>query len=381
MTNFIYRHYRKGDEEDLADLFNRAFQQGGAGFVRTPKSWYWRYVQSPGFDPEMCQIAEDPTTNKIIGAVYSNLIEIIPLDGKKYLVGDINDVSCHPDYVKQGVATSLMKNAIKYMQKRGCSFSILSANYKGFPMRKIYERLGYHVFRKELRFIQFPCIMRLIRDVWGLAIFIPLLFTLSYLPRYLNRIKLRLSHTLKDFTYEINYNCKHLEYIKAVNHIISKYYEGYAKSNTSKLRWARIKVPCKRFRPTYILIKKGERIIGGAVMTHQNIYFFKYGIKIRIGLIHEIFLDKDKFNNKEDLYLGYTYLIDKIMRATTRRHLGVLLFKTTLGDTDLIEALRRSSFLKIQDTGAMVKELKNDVKFHDIKKPLFIPTYVTLGFP
>ena len=106
MTTIIFRNYRKGDEQGLAEIFNIAFHQGGGGFVRTPKSWLWRYVQSPGFEPEMCQIAEDVEKNKIIGAVYANLIETIQLNSENYLVGDINDVSCHPDYAKRGVATA-----------------------------------------------------------------------------------------------------------------------------------------------------------------------------------------------------------------------------------------------------------------------------------
>ncbi len=113
MVNITYRHYEPGDEFGLADLYNSAFQQGGAGAVRTPKSWIWRYSQSPGFKAEMCQIAEDRDCNKIVGAVYANLIEKIPLGGKSYLIGDINDVSCHPDYTRKGIASNLMKKAIE----------------------------------------------------------------------------------------------------------------------------------------------------------------------------------------------------------------------------------------------------------------------------
>ena len=67
MVNIIYRHYQKGDDEQLADLFNRAFQMNGFGFVRTPKNWKWRYFNSPGFEAEMIQIAEDIESNKIVG--------------------------------------------------------------------------------------------------------------------------------------------------------------------------------------------------------------------------------------------------------------------------------------------------------------------------
>ena len=65
MGTIIYRHYKSGDDQQLANLFNITFQQGGGGVVRTLKSWTWKYVQSPGFKPKMCQIAEDIDKNII----------------------------------------------------------------------------------------------------------------------------------------------------------------------------------------------------------------------------------------------------------------------------------------------------------------------------
>ena len=50
MVNIIYRHYKKGDDGQLADLFNRAFQMNGVGIVRTSEEWNWRYVKSPNFE-------------------------------------------------------------------------------------------------------------------------------------------------------------------------------------------------------------------------------------------------------------------------------------------------------------------------------------------
>ena len=140
MVNIIYRHYETGDEQGLADLFNISFQQNGAAFVRSTKNWIWRFVQSPGFEPEMCQVAVDTDNSLIIGAVYANPIENIPIGNKIYLVGDINDVSCHPNYTKRGIATKLMKMALDYMREKGCDFSFLSTGYEGFARKKLYKK-------------------------------------------------------------------------------------------------------------------------------------------------------------------------------------------------------------------------------------------------
>ena len=167
----------------------------------------------------------------------------------------------------------------------------------------------------------------------------------------------------------------------AANKFIPQYYNGYPKYDKAKFIWARIKVPAKRQNPTYIMIKKGEDVVGGAVITHQNIYAFKYGIKIRLGVIHEIFLDKKIFNNSRSLDLGYIYLIDKILKAATHRWVGTLIYKSTLQDKIINKAFKHMNFLRLKDDVIMIKELKPNLKFPQIKKPLFISTSLNLGVP
>jgi ribosomal protein S18 acetylase RimI-like enzyme len=380
MVNIIYRHYKEGDETNLADLFNLTFQQAG-GMIRTPKNWYWRFVKSPGFEPDMCQIAEDVDKKKVVGAIQVNLVELIPIGKKKYWMGEINDVATLPEYAKMGIATKLMKMSIEYMEQKGCDFSILSTGFKGLARTKLYQKFGYYDTEREMFFIQIPNIFQLIRNVCAFAILFPVFFAISYFPRFLNRIRIKFNNFFKDFSYEISHNKKHFEYMSAINKIMPKYYEGYPKYDIVKFLWARIKVPARRQKPTYIIIKKGEKIIGGSVITHQNVYAFKYGIKIRLGIIHEIFLDKNIFNNSKNLYFGYIYLIDKVMKAATRRLLGVVIYNSTIKDKDLNQAFKGMNCLRVRIDVIMIKELKKNLRFPHIKKPLFIPSYLTIGFP
>ncbi len=169
--------------------------------------------------------------------------------------------------------------------------------------------------------------------------------------------------------------------MSAINKIMPKYYEGYPEYDKSKFLWARIKVPANRQKPTYIIIRKSGKTVGGSVITHQNIYAFKYGIKIKLGIIHEIFLDKSIFNNYKDLYLGYIYLIDKTIKAATRRSLGILIYNSTMKDVDLNQAFKGMNFLKIKGNVVMIKELKTNVSFPHITKPFFNPTYISFGVP
>ena len=227
MVDIIFRNYKPGDDEQLADLFNQAFQMNGAGVVRTPKVINWRYPQSPNWEPEQIQIAEDSDNNKLVGAVYANLIETVPFNDNDYLVGDINDVSCHPDYTGRGIAKKLMVMAIEYMEKKGCDFSILDADYRGFPRKRIYLKLGYEDVDRAFIFFQAPNLFKAMRDMPMMSFLFPALLALSYLPRLLNRIRFKLNSFFKDVSYEINFSRKHLDYMKAINRIMPKNYTGF----------------------------------------------------------------------------------------------------------------------------------------------------------
>ena len=380
MVNIIYRHYKKGDDGQIADLFNRAFQMNGVGIVRTSEEWNWRYVKSPYFEPEMIQIAEDVEKNKIVGAIHVNLVEDIIFNSKNYLIGDINDVSCHPDYTRKGIATNLMEMAMKYMNKRNCDLSILAADYKGFARSKIYLKFGYVDVDRELMLINFPNLFKLFKDLKKFASLFPFFFVISYFPRFIYRILLKLSKNFNNISYEI-VNNKHFEYMNAANKIIKKFYTGVTPYDKDKFTWARINVPAERLKPTYIIIRKKKEIIGGAVITHRNLHSFKYGLKIRIGIVHEVFLDKSQFKNKRDLHFGYIFLIDKLLKAATRRNIGVLVYNSCSSDVDLIKALKSMAFLKFGSGTIMMKKLNEEIKSLKPKKPLFLPTYISFSTP
>ena len=58
-----------------------------------------------------------------------------------------------------------------------------------------------------------------------------------------------------------------------------------------------------------------------------------------------------------------------------------MLYVSPLKDKDLNRAFNGMNFLKIKANVTMIKELKANLKFPQIKLPLFVGTYVTLGFP
>jgi hypothetical protein len=125
------------------------------------------------------------------------------------------------------------------------------------------------------------------------------------------------------------------------------------------------------------LIRKNNKIIGGAAFTHQNWYAAIIRVKIRITITHELFLDKSVFNNRRDLNFGYIYLLDKLMKAATKRCIGGIFFQAPRTDYDLRRGSRGMNFFMLSAGVTMIKAIKEDIEIPKPKKPLFTPTYVS----
>jgi len=274
-----------------------------------------------------------------------------------------------------------MHKAIDYMKRKNCDLSILTADFKGFPREKIYLKLGYRDIDRGYISFGFSKPRKLIKDLPVFIALSPIFLCYSYLPRLINLLLLKFNSSLRDYSYKIFHNNNHYRYREAANKILSKYYNGYPLYSEKRVDWARVNVPAKRHSPTYVLINEKDEIIGGASITHKNIYAFKYGIKIRVGILHEIFLEKDRFRTKKELNAGYKYLIDKIIIAARDRNIGGIFYNGSIEDKDLNRSLRQFCFLNFKSGAIMIKKLKKILKPLKNNQPLFVPTYVSLGFP
>jgi GNAT superfamily N-acetyltransferase len=381
MKNIIYRTYKKGDEKQLADLFNKAFQRNGASFIRTSKSWNWRYVQSPEFEPEMIQIAEDVDLKKIVGAICVNLVEYINFQGEKRLKGEVNDVSCLYEYTRKGITKNLMNKAISYMKGKDCDISMLTADFHGFPRKKIYLKYGFEDMDRELVFVWFPKILQLMNDFPLFWIFFPIIIPFSFIPRLIYRLFIKKSALSSNLSYEIVRNKKHFRYMRALNQIMSKQYEGFYPYTKEKYSWARINVPTKNDQPTYVTVKKNGLIIGGAEFSCIEIYSFRFKFKFKLGIVHEIFLDKNSFYSNIDVQNAYCYLIDKLLNAASKRTVGVLILFTSSFENNLYYALRKMNLINFKGASIMIKKLKKNIAIGRLAKPLYVPTHVSFSLP
>lgn len=107
----------------------------------------------------------------------------------------------------------------------------------------------------------------------------------------------------------------------------------------------------------------------------------KVGLKLRTGLIHEVFLNKSKFDTKRNLYFGFTTILDKLLKAATRRSMGLLMFPSSAKDNDLHEAFKGMGFLGGKGPVLMMKPIKENLEIPESKKPIQAPTHSTIGYP
>ncbi|TXT57971.1 MAG: hypothetical protein BAJALOKI1v1_1800008 [Promethearchaeota archaeon] len=382
MNNIEFRHYREGDNTQLRELYLRAFLRDGKSYFRTRAIEKWRYLESPNFDPEMIQIAEDINKKMIVGSVFVNLVEEININGKNYLVGDINDVACHPDYSQRGIATRLMEMAIDYMKKRNCDLSLLTAAAEGIARDKIYVLLGFKDITLLNIYLSFPHLFRLVREIPIVLLLFPLFLIYSVIPRLFLKLKLKCSLYIRNFSYEIHFNEDHETFITALNSIIPNLYNGFSLYDNEKLNWARKNVPSHREKPTYILIRRNSNIIGGACITYEHMFIPKFKICFRIGIVHDLFFNKTLFTGAQRLKLTLQYLSDKIVKAALQRRIGVLLYCGDSKDFIIHESFRGLWFPIIRGSVLMGKFFNPQLNPRKVlKKPLFIPTYLSTGFP
>ncbi|ESA37026.1 gcn5-related n-acetyltransferase [Leptolyngbya sp. Heron Island J] len=75
-----------------------------------------------------------------VGSASCQLLELYPMVSEAYQKGYIWGVYVKPAYRRQGIATTLMKQAMLYLKGIGCTKAVLHASDQG---RMLYTRLGY----------------------------------------------------------------------------------------------------------------------------------------------------------------------------------------------------------------------------------------------
>ncbi len=362
-----YRNYCPGDENQLADLFNLCFHQAGVGFLRTPRGLKYRYVDRPHFDPKEIQIAEDKSTKKIVGAVYSTLEEFF-WEEKQYLSGSINDVAVHPSYGRLGIAKKLMIQALDFMKEKNCDFSTLAADPQGHARSKMYIPLGWTDFITVR--VWFTLNIHIFRYLPLLSsIFVPLIpIHFGSLIKGKREKAILKKQKIKGFIIHpdtnslINGNLSHT-FHNLYNSICKKQRNGKNHLSTEEWTYFRERSIRSGLKPTLIVIYKKGKMIGGASILRQWMYFEKFGFKLPLAIIREWGIDHAFSTNPIEIQQTYEYLVGLIKQAAWERKCVAPLFGITTQFPYFSSILRKKQFLSMPGGVLMINKLKQRIQF------------------
>jgi GNAT superfamily N-acetyltransferase len=370
----VYRHYQAGDEEGLAALFNVAFQSLGAGFLRTPRLYHWRYVQRPGYRPEDINLCEDPATGRIVGSVMGT-IEECGLGGEQHRVGAINDVATWPGYGGRGIARRLMEMAHQHFGDHRCRFAILTADPGGFPRAKIYCPMGYVDWQRLAFYVAFADLCRLARYQPLLGLAAPAL-ALTRIPGVVRRSgwgtecrQARLRVTAREAPGIREF----------VNRASIAWCDGLHPLPPGEWAWQNAG-PIPLVRPSWSTLLRGPTVVGAAWQTSQVFYLTKFGFRIRMGALRNPLLDPQEFHTSRSLDAAYGLLLNHALQATKRRGAAITLCTVGANNTPLRRALRRTGFVGGVGGTFMVKDLTGE-GLPDTTRSLIVPYSEAMGYP
>ncbi|MBD3352980.1 MAG: GNAT family N-acetyltransferase [Candidatus Lokiarchaeota archaeon] len=387
-SRIIFRNYEKGDESGLAEVYNYGFQQNGVSPLKTPENWYWRYIKYPDYESKQINIAEDAKTGKIIGSVIGN-IEDYFINKKKYSFGVINDVVTYPGYGGRGVATNLMKMALNYFTDKDVDFSVLSADPRGIAREKIYLPLGYKDRHSLYLLFHVTNYRKILRDIPIVFLVLPALSLTKIKPiliNYKNKIQsVSQSRSIiysNEFHAEINHYSASEEFRKRFNEVGYRQFDCFHIYTNKEWEWARVDCDNQMHKPTEITIrdKRSDEIIAGAIIDSYKMYALKFGIEIKMGAVKNLFVDelfvienlvKEKTNIIKKLKDLYKRLFALVLKASHERNNSLTMFTT---DKDFVNGYWgaiHAGFLGIKVAIHMVKEMKKDVSYPNLKKPFY----------
>ncbi len=140
-----YRHARRPDVEQLADLALRSYR------VRTLEAQRQFYTDHPRF------AFTDVRVGEVDGALVASLV-FYPFTafvrGARLPVRGIGGVAVSPEHRRRGIGEALVRAALREMRQRGDAFSMLYAFRSDF-----YQRLGYGLIERSLMISTPPALL------------------------------------------------------------------------------------------------------------------------------------------------------------------------------------------------------------------------------
>ncbi|GAB4322187.1 MAG: hypothetical protein Kow0069_26780 [Promethearchaeota archaeon] len=383
IVDLKFRHYERGDEAGLAEVFVRAFQTNGASGVRTRKSWHWRYAERPGFEPEAVQVCVDGDAGgRVVGMVGAEVHECL-VGGRRVLSGSINDVSTDPAYARRGIARRLLEMAERHFDERGVAFSKLTADPRGHARERLYLPAGYRDFVREAILFQLSSLGRLaFQQVPLLLPALPAMVALKFLTLWSRGWALRAGGA--KFACEVVENPTNRqfeEFRKFLDRLGRRRYDWWVPLTREEWNWRYRAVPAPRFRRSFVTLRVADELAAVAILHVQNVYSFKLGLKVKLAVITEFLHDRRAFGGRAEELAATSGALLQLVRVAAKRGASALLCLRPLNDAFVVDNFRRAGMV-VLPAGSVVMVKKRDETLElDPRRPFHLPAQDAFGTP
>jgi hypothetical protein len=330
----------------------------------------------------MVQVCEDANNGRIVGGIIASPQTFV-FNGESLRFGLVDDVATIPEYQQQGIAKRLLQMAEDYYAEEGFPFSILSADPEGHPRKHLYLPCGYEDYAKVRLLVGFPSVPALCRNLPPFIIFSPLMLFSSVVYYPLKYAEYKRCEA--EFPAEIQHGGQNLAFRDAWNDIGARYYEGFIPSPEDDWRWRRERVPTPNLVPSYVTFRHNARIIAGASLNYVTLNYYLGGTRVRLrqGLVHECFVDFRELGSSGEFPAFLDYFFHMMLNIASQRGIAILFFEVAPNNAWALAGAKRMGFLHVPAGMCMVKQQGDRAlpPFDQLRRPLFVPTLGTLGYP
>lgn len=325
-------------------LFNSCFEA-----YRTREEWKWMYLQMPGFDPSDILVAEDQETRQLVGSLVVGE-SYIQVNGRRLVVGMIDDVGTLPSWRGMGIASRLMRMAIEECRKKKRSAIFLYANPYGEGAR-IYRGLGFKDAQSSYIHAKTGGLRLAARNTpFPMNLAAPVMAVVSAATS--RRCKVIKSPVQSR---EVNCNdgreCE--SYLEALNGSLGKMPLFYPRSMT-QLDWL-IKDAPKSISPVARFVEKAGRIVCGANASIYRMRFF--GKTFNSWAIADLFASELLRGHEKEVYMRS--LVEDMVEDGKKRGCMLHIVVASKFDATINTSLRSCGFFRFVPTAFMCLPLEH----------------------
>jgi len=325
-----YRTYlTERDKFEFQKVYNLAFRVNNMGSPMSREWFDYKYGEKrPFYDPRGYFFALHD--GKIVGSTLCTT-RLMQFNGTTFKAAGIDEVATCPGFEKRGIGSTLMQNAINYMDDEiNADLSILTAA-PNYHARRVYERLGYVNSRSIVLIFGFKILH--VPHVFREATIASPIFTGLYPLQVLKSLS-RLRLKSKKLEFQI-VDAVSDEFIDCLNRCYTERV-SFHPYDRKYFTWLRLNRPID-YKGLCVIARLDGQIVGGGTISKKSIVMLNPKKKTRFATIHEIFVDKN--HRRQGIGLAILRKLEQIAINILRTGwILTLFFKNDLPVKNLLQA-------------------------------------------